>query len=523
MSVPKALSSLLDMAVWVAWDGSSGRKVPKSPRGGVAAVNDPYTWGTYEEALAAAESNGYSGVGIMLTGGLVGIDLDGAVSEDGEVLPWAREIIDGVDSYTEVSPSGTGVHVLAYASPEDAGAIGRADHERGLEVYNHGRYFTVTGRQIGTQDVAERTPQVMRLVAERFPGQSPETRVREAVRGIARDQVRRMANSTMRYNAARDGRRYARVPLGGETCGFCTMLASRGFVYRSAKTAGEGNHYHSDCRCKVIPGFEGMTVEGYDPGEYARRYYESLQLTPRGSVDIRATVRAMDRRNYHVIRESRNARRRELYAMGKVPARAAEDLTLRGWKDDAVKTAVNLVDVESKSYAVAVRSAFGGEPVGDVAVDDARRILRHRSGTLREDLYLYDVTDGRRLDSVTDSKGKQEVTASERMVRRARQAVGEGHGIAFMHNHPGSSMPSVADFESLRKSGASFGVIACHDGTIYRYSVVGEPLPGYDLNDDSLMAAVLKRIANGKSEREALKSIEDGWGVRIEHIRQGEG
>ena len=88
----------------------------------------------------------------------------------------------------------------------------------------------------------------------------------------ASDQVSRRANQTMRINAKRDGLRFARVPMGGETCTFCAMLASRGFVYRSAKTAGEGNHYHKHCRCKVIPGFDGMGVEGYDPDEWAERW-----------------------------------------------------------------------------------------------------------------------------------------------------------------------------------------------------------------------------------------------------------
>ena len=345
--------------------------------------------------------------------------------------------------------------------------------------------------------------------------------MREAVRGLARDQVRRAANRTMRHNAARDGRGYARVPMGGETCGFCIMLASRGFVYRSAQTAGEGNHYHSDCRCKVIPGFGGMTVEGYDPSEYARRYYGSLQLTPHGAVDMRATVRVMDRKNYHHISEARNARRRELYAMRQAPTptRVTEEVTLRDWRGDAARTAVNLADIESKGYAAAVRSAFGGWPVGDVAVDDARRMLRHRSGTLREDLYLYDVTDGTRLDSVTDSKGRQEVTASERMVQRARQAVGDGHEIAFMHNHPGSSLPSTSDLASLKKSGASFGVIACHDGSMIRYSIVGEPMPGYNADGTKIARMYDARISRGKSESSALAEIEERTGVRIEHIR----
>lgn len=88
----------------------------------------------------------------------------------------------------------------------------------------------------------------------------------------ASDQVARRANQTMRLNAKRDGLRYARVPMGGETCSFCAMLASRGFDFKTAKSAGDGNHYHKGCRCKVIPGFPDIKVEGYDPDEWLDRW-----------------------------------------------------------------------------------------------------------------------------------------------------------------------------------------------------------------------------------------------------------
>lgn len=88
----------------------------------------------------------------------------------------------------------------------------------------------------------------------------------------AQGQVSRRANQTMRVNAKRDGHRCARVPMGGETCTFCAMLASRGFVYRSAKLAGEGDHFHPNCRCKVIPEFGSMSVQGYDPGEWMLKW-----------------------------------------------------------------------------------------------------------------------------------------------------------------------------------------------------------------------------------------------------------
>lgn len=274
MELPGAFDRLRGERVWVAWADEGGRKVPKSPRGGNAKTNDPSTWGTYAEAAAAASRNGYAGVGLMLTDGYIGIDLDGAV-EDGAIADWAQEIIDHFGSYAELSPSGTGIHVVAWADPEFVGPVGRADHSAGIEVYNHGRYFTVTGEGVNSAPIVDATQDVVPFIERYFRGESPEKAVRRRVGNLARDQVKRMANRTMAENCARDGVRYARVPVGSETCGFCIMLASRGFVYHSERSAGELNHYHQNCDCKVIPGFPGMEVEGYDPDSMYELYAEA--------------------------------------------------------------------------------------------------------------------------------------------------------------------------------------------------------------------------------------------------------
>lgn len=95
----------------------------------------------------------------------------------------------------------------------------------------------------------------------------------DAMSKCIEDQMGRKANATMRRSCARHGIRYARVPMGGDTCPFCIMLASRGYVYTSAEAAGdESNHYHANCRCKVMP--QGADVEGYDPDEYYRQWRE---------------------------------------------------------------------------------------------------------------------------------------------------------------------------------------------------------------------------------------------------------
>lgn len=110
----------------------------------------------------------------------------------------------------------------------------------------------------------------------------------------ASDQVARRANQTMRLNAKRDGLRYARVPMGGETCSFCAMLASRGFDFKTAKSAGDGNHYHKGCRCKVIPGFPGMDVEGYDPDEWHARWQAFMEIDDASGLSVKARQAAKE-------------------------------------------------------------------------------------------------------------------------------------------------------------------------------------------------------------------------------------
>lgn len=91
-------------------------------------------------------------------------------------------------------------------------------------------------------------------------------------------EVKRAAGECVKANAARDPLKpkWARIPAGSETCGFCLMLASRGFVYASDKVAGSDGHYHPNCDCRIVPGFDGMAVEGYDPGSLYSQWKGSV-------------------------------------------------------------------------------------------------------------------------------------------------------------------------------------------------------------------------------------------------------
>ena len=100
------------------------------------------TWGTFEEACKAVDKYGYDGIGIMFGNGVMGIDIDGCI-ENGKISDTARDIITRVNSYTEYSPSGTGVHTLCFGTIPQ----GSRNDSIGLEMYPSGRFFTLTGHR----------------------------------------------------------------------------------------------------------------------------------------------------------------------------------------------------------------------------------------------------------------------------------------------------------------------------------------------------------------------------------------
>lgn len=102
---------------------------------------------------------------------------------------------------------------------------------------------------------------------------------------FARDDAFRSLNETIAANVGRDkdkGVRFARVPTGFETCTFCLMLASRGAVYHTRKTAGEFKRFHRRCDCKIVPGFgddpDAELVEGVRPKELYERYKQFKEI-----------------------------------------------------------------------------------------------------------------------------------------------------------------------------------------------------------------------------------------------------
>jgi putative DNA primase/helicase len=158
---------LTERRQWVCWRletrDDKPTKVPYTP--GTrhrASSTDLMTWRTFEAARAAYEAQdpiAYDGVGFVFCSAdpFVGIDLDDCVHDVDDhsamIEPWAQKIVDRVrDGYIEISPSGTGIHIIVEGTVRD-GKTRKDVHVQGevvgrVEMYGRGKFFTMTGETL---------------------------------------------------------------------------------------------------------------------------------------------------------------------------------------------------------------------------------------------------------------------------------------------------------------------------------------------------------------------------------------
>jgi hypothetical protein len=148
-NIPAELKS---RAQWVLWraevrDNRSSKVPYCATTGKTARVNDPTTWSKFDTALNAYKKDKqFDGIGYVLTADdpYVGIDLDNCANVvTRNIDTHAQEILKRIDSYAEISPSGTGVRIFAIAK------LPAGKRKKGnIEVYDQNRFLTLTGHHI---------------------------------------------------------------------------------------------------------------------------------------------------------------------------------------------------------------------------------------------------------------------------------------------------------------------------------------------------------------------------------------
>lgn len=174
-------ASMLNTPRWAPWRAvwnikrQKWDKVPHRADKPGAGLSNKTTkgWAPFHVALAAYLQNPdqFAGVGYLMTGphGVTGVDLDHCRDPaSGEIAPWAAEVVAKLDSYTEISPTGTGLHTIIAADLERDWT----NHDRGIEMYGGtaARFLTITGQQVAGSPADVRVPRggVLEQLAGRY-------------------------------------------------------------------------------------------------------------------------------------------------------------------------------------------------------------------------------------------------------------------------------------------------------------------------------------------------------------------
>ena len=129
-------------------------------------------------------------------------------------------------------------------------------------------------------------------------------------------------------------------------------------------------------------------------------------------------------------------------------------------------TLINNTYIESGEYKRKFDNATDNLEVNKTLYNSAKKALRHRSGTVFEDMYWIDDKTGKVVLSITDSTDERAILYTNKI----KNTVKNNSSMITIHTHPSSMPPSASDFNSCFKNKYKIGFVACHNGRIFGYT-----------------------------------------------------
>lgn len=216
--IPQELKALPNWICWDAVPDEKRGKIKKVPinalTGGGAMSNNPSTWCDFDTAVRASEK--HSGIGFMFGGcPYFGVDIDGKEEEleayqRGENGNIISEFISTLQSYTEISQSGKGIHIIC------RGKLPKRGRRKGsVEMYEDGRFFVMTGNSCSEYESIAECSDSIKPLHEKYigGGREPQAKVRPAVSLSSADDIVKAAAG------AKNGGKFVAL-YGGDTTGY---------------------------------------------------------------------------------------------------------------------------------------------------------------------------------------------------------------------------------------------------------------------------------------------------------------
>lgn len=168
--------------------------------------------------------------------------------------------------------------------------------------------------------------------------------------------------------------------------------------------------------------------------------------------------------------------------------------------------------VKSKEYTKRFEAIANDEKTRNLIAKHARNALVNRNGKNTEELYAVNLSTGKDVTRIVDQHYKQGVKRTEKFNADIERAETKGYSILLIHNHPSSSVPSLADINELLNHKSTSGITVGHNGNIYYYSK-----PDRKIEKEDLMVALMKKKADNinKQYEDAMYELARQFGFEF--------
>ena len=285
---------------------------------------------------------------------------------------------------------------------------------------------------------------------------------------LMRTELARVQTEAQKQSFERNGyEEYEFVALG-DACGACGALDGKHFKVKDMMPGTNAPPMHPNCRCSTAAWVDRELFEEWL--DIYSEYGQSFDEWKRRS----STAKSAD------IKE--------------------EALRTKGGGEYGVNWKV----VKSKEYTARFEFLSKDEKTRNLIAQRSRNALRNRDGKDTEEIYAINLTTGKDISSITNQNYTKGIKRTEKFNDDIKRADNAGHSILLLHNHPSSSVPSLADINELLNHEHVSGITVGHNGNIYYYTK-----PSGKIVKNDLRVALLKNKSYNidKQYEDALREL----------------
>jgi len=318
LTVKEIPAAIRAVSAWVGWkwelnpERQQWTKIPVNLSTGNgkyhASSTDPDTWVAFQTAVKRYRQWGCDGIGCCVTDDWVFVDLDGVLDADGHLrddCPWAQNIMRALSgrAYVEVSPSGTGLHLITRGELPPGGrkkSFSALGGKVGYELYDSGKYFAFTGHaHAGSAAPLPSSKRLARLHTQLFPPAREGTNGKTDMSGFSEMGIED-GQLLEKARTAKNGAKFSRLFDQGDTSGYPSQSEADLALCSLLAFWTQGDAGRVDCLFRQSRLYrEKWDRDGYRDGVIQKAMTGKTEFYNPPRLDATATVRQPDLLSQH--------------------------------------------------------------------------------------------------------------------------------------------------------------------------------------------------------------------------------